>query len=71
MEKVQIDTEYIKLDQLLKWTSVAESGANAKYLIVNGLVKVNEEIITQRGKKVFPGDHITIELEKRIEFIVE
>ncbi|MBZ4646138.1 MAG: RNA-binding protein [Clostridia bacterium] len=71
MDKIKIDTEYIKLDQLLKWAGIAESGADAKQLIINGLVKVNGQVVEQRGKKIFPNDHITVKLENNIEFIVE
>lgn len=71
MDKIKIDTEYIKLDQLLKWAGIAESGADAKQLIINRLVKVNGQVVEQRGKKIFPNDHITVKLENNIEFIVE
>ncbi|MDK2811017.1 MAG: ribosome-associated protein [Petroclostridium sp.] len=71
MDKIKIETEYIKLDQLLKWAGIAESGADAKQLIINGLVKVNGQVVEQRGKKIFPNDHITVKLENNIEFIVE
>ena len=71
MDKIKIDTEYIKLDQLLKWAGIAESGADAKQLIINGLVKVNGQVVEQRGKKIFPNDHITVKLKNNIEFIVE
>lgn len=56
MEKVQIKTEYIKLDQLLKWCGVTDSGAEAKDLVVSGKVKVNGQTELQRGKKMRSGD---------------
>ena len=71
MEKIKIDTEFIKLDQLLKWSGVVGSGTDAKYLITESMVKVNGEIVTQRGKKIFPGDQVTVELDKVVHFIVE
>ena len=71
MEKIQIDTDYIKLDQLLKWAGVVGSGTDAKYIIQDGLVKVNKQLVTQRGKKIVKGDYICIALDEKIDFIVE
>ena len=71
MEIVKINTNYIKLDQLLKWVAIAESGADAKFLISEGYVKVNGETVLQRGKKVFPGDKVLIHLEEDVEYIIE
>lgn len=68
MDNVHIDSDMIKLDQLLKWASIAESGAMAKHMILNGLVKVNGEVVLQRGKKIYKGDRITI--ENMGEFVV-
>ena len=58
MEKMNINitTEYIKLDQLLKFSALAESGAMAKDMIFDGIVSVNGEVCTMRGKKIRPGD---------------
>ena len=56
MEIITIDTEYIKLDALLKFASLVGSGGEAKFAIAEGLVKVNGEVCTQRGKKLRPGD---------------
>ena len=63
MEKIKISTEFIKLDQLLKFANITENGGDAKYLIVNGYVKLNGEIETRRGKKIFPNDVVLIEFE--------
>ena len=62
MEKMNINitTEYIKLDQLLKFSALAESGAMA---IFDGIVSVNGEVCTMRGKKIRPGDKVTVEFE--------
>ena len=56
MEKMNINitTEYIKLDQLLKFSALAESGAMAKDMIFDGIVSVNGEVCTMRGKKIRP-----------------
>ena len=51
-----ITGEYIKLDGLLKYASIASTGGEAKYLIQNGDVFVGKEICTARGKKIRPGD---------------
>lgn len=72
MEKIKISTEFIKLDQLLKFANITENGTDAKYLIVNGYVSVNGEEETRRGKKIFPGDEVLIEFENdRFELKVE
>ncbi|MEI6857701.1 S4 domain-containing protein YaaA [Psychrilyobacter sp.] len=68
MEKIQITTEYIKLDQLLKWANVVSSGSDAKHIITEEMVKVNGEIETRRGKKIRVGDIVEFE-GKEIEVI--
>lgn len=66
MEKIYINTEYIKLDQFLKFVNVVEGGGMAKYVILQGLVKVNDEIELQRGKKLRNGDNVEFNKEKYI-----
>ena len=51
-----ISTEFIKLDAALKFASVVESGGEAKEAVQEGLVTVNGEVCTMRGKKLRPGD---------------
>lgn len=63
MEKITVHTEYIKLDQLLKFSGIASTGSEAKALILDGKVKVNGEICLMRGKKIRQGD--TVEAEGR------
>lgn len=58
MEKIKINTEFIKLDSLLKFASVCTDGGSAKALIHEGKVFVNGEICVQRGKKIVPGDQV-------------
>lgn len=58
MENIKINTEYIKLDQFLKYVSLISSGADAKIIIKEGNVKVNDEVELQRGKKLRSGDTI-------------
>ena len=55
-EKILINTDYIKLGQLLKLASLVSQGSDAKTLIVNGYVSVNGETVLERGKKIYPGD---------------
>ncbi|NLK65728.1 MAG: RNA-binding S4 domain-containing protein [Tissierellia bacterium] len=64
MEKININTEYIKLDQLLKYTNAVEGGGMAKNVILDGLVKVNGEVVLQRGKKLREGDVIEFNNKK-------
>lgn len=56
MEKIRINTEFIKLDALLKFAGLCETGGEAKELIQGGAVKVNGEVCTMRGKKMRDGD---------------
>ena len=58
METVSITTEYIKLDALLKFAALVGTGGEAKQLIADGLVTVNGEVCTMRGKKIRPGDTV-------------
>ena len=55
-ETVRIDTEYIRLQDLLKLSGLAATGGMAKIVIQNGEVKVNGEVCTMRGKKLRAGD---------------
>lgn len=58
METIKLRDEYIKLGQALKATGLAESGVDAKFMIQDGLVKVNGVVETQRGKKLYDGDEV-------------
>ena len=57
---VNITTEYIKLDQLLKFAGAVAIGSEAKELISAGKVSVNGEVCTMRGKKIRPGDVVDL-----------
>ena len=59
--EVKIHTEFIKLEGLLKFEGGAETGGEAKAMIQSGLVKVNGEVCTQRGRKLRPGDEVALE----------
>lgn len=56
METIKLREDYIKLGQALKAAGLAESGVDAKYAIEDGLVTVNGQTVTQRGKKLVDGD---------------
>ena len=56
METIKLRDEFIKLGQALKAAGFVESGVDAKYAVQDGLVKVNGQTETQRGKKLHAGD---------------
>lgn len=58
--EISIKTEYIKLDALLKFSGLADTGGEAKILIQDGQVLVNGEVCTMRGKKIRRGDNVRI-----------
>ena len=59
METIKITTEFIKLQDLLKFASLVSTGGEAKLVITAGEVSVNGEVCTQRGKKIRPGDAVS------------
>lgn len=61
MIEIEITTEFIKLDQFLKFAGLVQTGGQASMLIEDGMVKVNGEISRQRGQKLIKGDKIEIE----------
>jgi len=70
MEKIAINTEYIKLDSLLKFAAAVGTGGEAKYVIAEGMVTVNGEVCTQRGKKIRVGDKVSF-ADVDIEVVAE
>ena len=58
METITIHTEFIKLDALLKYAAAVGTGGEAKTVIAEGLVTVNGEVCTMRGKKIRAGDRV-------------
>jgi len=71
VEQITISTEYIKLQQLLKLAGVVDQGSDAKIFILQGKVKVNDVIATERGKKIRPGDLVQVEGMAKLEVIIE
>lgn len=59
-EQIVIDTEFIKLDSLLKLANLVMSGGEAKLLIQDGSIRINDQVETRRGRKLYPGDRIQI-----------
>lgn len=56
METITIQTDFIKLDAFLKFSALVGTGGEAKYVIQENMVKVNDEVCTMRGKKLRDGD---------------
>ena len=68
MKEIEITTDYIKLDSFLKLAGIVQTGGQAKIMIAEENIKVNGEIIIQRGKKIRKND--IIEIEDYDKFIV-
>lgn len=64
MEIIHLREEFIKLGQALKAAGLVESGVEAKEVIQSGLVKVNGEVDTRRGKKLYAGDMVSFDGEE-------
>ena len=60
MDSILIHTDFIKLDAMLKFAGLVETGGEAKLLIQQGQVQVNGEVCTMRGKKLRGGDTVTL-----------
>lgn len=58
LEKISINTEFIKLDAMLKYAAAVGTGGEAKLVISEGMVEVNGEVCTMRGKKLHAGDKV-------------
>jgi len=61
MKEVPIKTEFIKLNQFLKWCGAAKIGSDANHLIKEGRIKVNGEVEQRRGRKLYSGDIVSID----------
>jgi len=64
MESIKLREDYVKLGQVLKIAGFVSSGVEAKIMIVDGLVKVNDEVETRRGKKLYEGDIVSFNGEQ-------
>lgn len=65
---IKIKDDFIKLDSLLKFSSVVSTGGEAKMIILDGEVKVNGETCLMRGKKIHKGDEVSV-FDKTINVI--
>lgn len=63
MREIEINTEYIRLDHLLKLAGLVNMGGEAKHLIQMGCVELNGEVCTMRTKKIRPGEQVTFDGE--------
>ena len=63
MTEITITTEFIRLDSFLKLAKLVGSGGQAKMIIQDGLVKVNDEVCTMRGKKLYGGEVVDVDGE--------
>ena len=62
--RLRAGDEFIRLGQVLKASAIAESGADAKDMIQSGIVRVNGENETRRGRKLYPGDTVSVNGEE-------
>ena len=67
--EIRIHTEYIKLQDLLKFAGAVETGGDAKLIIQEGRVSVDGETCTERGRKLRPGDRAVIDGETELVVI--
>ena len=60
-ENIAITTECITMDKLLKFSGVADTGGQAFLMVEDGIIKLNGKLVTEKRKKVFPGDLVNID----------
>ena len=65
-QMINIKTDVIKLEQLIKYAGLCVTGGQAKMIIAQNCISVNEKACNMRGKKIYPGDTIKIEYENEI-----
>ena len=70
-ETVSIHTEYIQLDQLLKYANVLSTGGQVKVLLEENKTTLNDVVVTEKRKKIYPNDVVTISNEIRITVVKE
>ncbi len=67
-EAVEITTEFITMDKLLKFSGIADTGGQAFLMVEDGVVRLNGQLVTEKRKKVYPGDVVNI--DEQIELTV-
>ena len=60
-EQIAIITEFITMDKLLKFSGVADTGGQAFLMVEDGIIKLHGKLVTEKRKKVFPGDIVNID----------
>lgn len=60
METIEINSDVIQLDQLLKWAGIVDSGGQVRFMLDDNIIKLNGILLTERRKKVYPGDVVEI-----------
>ncbi len=70
-ENVAITTKFITMDKLLKFSGVAETGGQAFLMVEDGVVKLNGKTITEKRKKVYPGDVVNVDNQIELTVTVE
>ena len=60
-EQIAIITEFITMDKLLKFSGVADTGGQAFLMVEDGIIKLNGKLVTEKRRKVFPGDIVNID----------
>lgn len=67
-ENIDITTEFITMDKLLKFSGIADTGGQAFLMVEDGIIQLNGKLVTEKRKKVFPGDVVNI--DNQIELTV-
>ena len=67
-ENIAITTDFITMDKLLKFSGVGDTGGQAFLMVEDGIIKLNGKLVTEKRKKVFPGDVVNI--DEQIELTV-
>ena len=70
-EQIAIITEFITMDKLLKFSGVADTGGQAFLMVEDGIIKLNGKLVTEKRKKVFPGDVVNIDNQIELTVIKE
>ena len=69
--EVVIDTEYISMDKLLKFSGIADTGGQAFLMIEDGIITLNGVTVTEKRKKVRPGDVVNIDNQVELTVVTE
>lgn len=70
-DEVAIKTEFITMDKLLKFSGVADTGGQAFMMVEDGIIKLNGKPVTEKRKKVFPGDVVNIDNQVELTVVAE